>query len=48
MADVNKIRQVVAALIDAFDSTSSPNDIIEAFEEELDAYEELIQSYHQK
>jgi hypothetical protein len=47
MADVNKIRQVVAALIDAFDSTSSPNDIIEAFEEELDAYEALIQSYHQ-
>ena len=47
MADVNKIRQVVAALIDAFDSTSSPNDIIEAFEDELDAYEELIQSYHQ-
>jgi hypothetical protein len=48
MADVNKIRQVVAALIDAFDSTSSPNDIIEAFEDELDAYEELIQTYHQK
>ena len=48
MADVNKIRQVVAALIDVFDNTSSPNDIIEAFEEELDAYEELIQSYHQK
>ncbi len=48
MADVNKIRQVVAALIDAFDSTSSPNDIIEAFEDELDAYEQLIQTYHQK
>lgn len=48
MADVNKIRQVIAALIDAFDSTSSPNDIIEAFEDELDAYEELIQTYHQK
>ncbi len=48
MADVAKIRQVVAALIDAFDSTSSPNDIIEAFEDELDAYEELIQTYHQK
>ena len=48
MADINKIRQVVAALIDAFDSTSSPNDIIEAFEDELDAYEQLIQTYHQK
>ena len=48
MADVAKIRQVVAALIDAFDSTSSPNDIIEAFEDELDAYEQLIQTYHQK
>ena len=48
MADINKIRQVVAALIDAFDSTSSPNDIIEAFEDELDAYEQLIQIYDQK
>jgi ubiquinone biosynthesis protein UbiJ len=41
MADINKIRQVVAALIDAFDSTISPNDIIEAFLDELDAYEQL-------
>ena len=48
MADVKEISQVVSALIEAFDKTSSPNDIIEAFEDELDAYEELIQTYHQK
>jgi hypothetical protein len=42
------MRQLVAALIDFLDSTSSPNDIIEAFEEELDAYEEQINLYHQK
>jgi hypothetical protein len=48
MADVTEISQVVSALIIAFDKTSSPNDIIEAFEDELDAYEQLIQTYHQK
>jgi hypothetical protein len=48
MADVTEISQVVSALIQAFDKTSSPNDIIEAFEDELDAYEQLIQTYHQK
>ena len=48
MADVKEISQVVSALIEAFDKTSSPNDIIEAFEDELDAYEQLIQTYHQK
>lgn len=48
MADVNEIRKVVDALIQAFDQTSSPNDIIEAFEDALDRYEELITLYHQK
>ena len=48
MADVNEINQVVTALIEAFDQTSSPNDIIEAFEDALDRYEELINLYHQK
>ena len=48
MADVKEIRAIVGALIKSLDKTSSPNDIIEAFEDELDAYEELIQTYHQK
>ena len=48
MADVNEINQVVTALIEAFDKTSSPNDIIEAFEDALDRYENLIHLYHQK
>jgi hypothetical protein len=47
MANVNEIEQIASALIDAFDKTSSPNDIIEAFENALDRYEELINLYHQ-
>jgi hypothetical protein len=48
MADVKEISQVVTALIKAFDKTSSPNDIIEAFDDALEVYEQLIQTYHQK
>lgn len=48
MADVKEISQVVTALIEAFDKTSSPNDIIEAFDDALEEYEQLIQTYHQK
>ncbi len=48
MADVKEISQVVSALIEAFDKTSSPNDIIEAFDDALEGYEQLIQTYHQK
>jgi hypothetical protein len=48
MANVNEINQVATALIEAFDKTSSPNDIIEAFEDALDRYEEQINLYHQK
>jgi hypothetical protein len=48
MADLKEIRALVNALIVSLDKTSSPNDIIEAFEDELDAYEALIQTYHQK
>jgi hypothetical protein len=48
MADVKEISQVVTALIEAFDKTSSPNDIIEAFDDALEGYEQLIQTYHQK
>jgi hypothetical protein len=47
MADVNEIRQVVDALLLAFDKTSSPNDILEAFEDALDDYETLLIKYHQ-
>jgi hypothetical protein len=48
MADVKEISQVLSALIEAFDKTSSPNDIIEALDDALEGYEQLIQTYHQK
>ena len=32
----------------ALDKHASPNDVIEGFEDALDAYEELINQYHQK
>ena len=44
MADLAEIRIVVKALIELLDKTSSPNDIIEAFEDELDAYDDLVQT----
>jgi hypothetical protein len=47
MADLKEIKAIVSTLIEALDKTSSPNDIIEAFEDELDAYDALIQTYHQ-
>ena len=46
MADVKLIKDLVANLIMALDKHSSPNDIIEGFEDALDAYEQLIQRYH--
>jgi hypothetical protein len=48
MADVNLIKDLAANLIMALDKHSNPNDIIEGFEDALDAYEELINTYHQK
>jgi hypothetical protein len=48
MADVNLIKDLAANLIMALDKYSSPNDIIEGFEDALDAYEELVNTYHQK
>jgi len=48
MADVKLIQDLAANLIMALDKHSSPNDIIEGFEEALDAYEQLINQYHQK
>ena len=48
MADVREIHAVVTALIESLDKTSSPQDIIEAFDDALEVYEQLIQTYHQK
>lgn len=47
MADVTLIKDLASNLIMALDKHSSPNDIIEGFEDALDAYEELINQYHQ-
>lgn len=46
MADVALIKDLAANLIMALDKYSSPNDIIEGFEDALDEYEELIKRFH--
>jgi hypothetical protein len=46
MADVKLIHDLASNLIMALDKYSSPNDIIEGFEDALDEYEELIQRFH--
>lgn len=46
MADVALIKDLAANLIMALDKHSSPNDIIEGFEDALDEYEALIQRFH--
>ena len=48
MADVTLIKDITTNLIMALDKHSSPNDIIEGIEDALDAYEDLINQYHQK
>jgi hypothetical protein len=48
MADLTLIKELASSLILALDKHSSPNDIIEGFEDALDEYEELINIYHQK
>jgi hypothetical protein len=48
MADVELIRDLATGLINVLAKTSSPNDIVEGFEDALDAYEELINSAYQK
>ena len=49
MADVKLIQDLAASLIMALDKHSNPNDIIEGFEEALDAYEDFInQAHHSK
>jgi hypothetical protein len=47
MVDVEVIKDVATNLIMALDKYASPNDVIEGFEDALDAYEELINRYHQ-
>jgi hypothetical protein len=47
MADLELIKDLASGLIVALAKSSSPNDIIEGFEDALDAYEQLIQSSYQ-
>ena len=48
MADVELIKDLATNLIMALDKHSSPNDIVEGFEDALDGYEELIQRFHKQ
>ena len=48
MADVTLIKDVAMNLIMALDKHASANDVIEGIEDALDAYEDLINQYHQK
>jgi hypothetical protein len=48
MADLDLIKDLAMNLIMALDKHSSPNDIIEGFEDALDAYEDLINTSHQQ
>jgi hypothetical protein len=47
MADLELIRDLASGLIIALARSSSPNDIIEGFEDALDAYEQLVQNSYQ-
>ena len=46
MVDIELIKDLATNLIMALDKHSSPNDIVEGFEEALDSYEELIKRFH--
>ena len=46
MVDVEIVKSIATNLIMALDKHTSPNDIIEGFEEALDEYESLIQKFH--
>jgi hypothetical protein len=48
MVDLELIKDLAMNLIMALDKHASPNDIIEGFEDALDGYEELINTYHQQ
>jgi len=47
MVDVTIIKDLATNLIMALDKHASPNDIIEGFEDALDEYEVLINTFHQ-
>lgn len=47
MADTKLIQDLAKDIIMALDKYYSPNDIIEGFDDALEAYEELINTYHQ-
>jgi hypothetical protein len=47
MADLELIKDLASGLIVALAKSSSPNDIIEGFEDALDAYEQLVQNSYQ-
>lgn len=47
MVDLTVIKDLAFNLIMALDKHSSPQDVVEGFEEALDDYEALIQRFHQ-
>ena len=48
MVDVEVVKSIATNLIMALDKHTSPNDIVEGFEEALDEYEDLINKFHLK
>lgn len=48
MADLELIKDLAMNLIMALDKHASSNDIIEGFEDALDGYENLINTFHQQ
>lgn len=47
MADVTLISDLAKDIIMSLDKYYSPNDIIEGFDDALEAYEELVQTFNQ-
>jgi len=47
MVDVTVIKDLAFNLVMALDKHSSPQDVIEGFEDALDEYEQLIDRFHQ-
>ena len=48
MVDLEVVKSLATNLIMALDKHTSPNDIIEGFEDALDEYEDLINKFHQQ
>jgi len=48
MVDLEVVKSLATNLIMALDKHTSPNDIIEGFEDALDEYEDLINKLHQQ